>query len=357
MTGVWSGLTNVTRPHDYVDSARRPTGSSFRLAPAPLRASVETVCGEMTNLETRTLQWAAPSKRRQRRVGRVIRAMGPFLPWTSPPREPVFIIGAPRSGTTVLFDTLDRSASLASLGRESGVLWDMFHRIEDSDWVSHEVPPDSITDRERRVLYWALERVAGKRRYLDKLPRNCLRVPYLHRLFPDAWFIFICRDGRATVSSMLEGWRSGARFSATGLELPVNLSIAGYEGATWKFLMPQGWREFASGKTLAEVCAFQWMAANEAILAARSEIGTDRWLEVRYESLVESPVETSERLLKELGLPLDDQVRHYAAALDRHVSKAVSAPYAGKWMRDVAEIDPILPQIRPMMERLGYRHM
>ena len=308
----------------------------------------------MTNLATRALQWAAPSKRRQRRVGRIIRAIGPSLPWTTPPREPVLIIGAPRSGTTILFDTLDRSVSLASLGRESGVLWDMFHRIEDSDWVSHEVLPDSITDRERKVLYWAIERIAEGRRYLDKLPRNCLRVPYLHRLFPDAWFIFICRDGRATVSSMLEGWRSGTRFGARGLELPVTLSIEGYEGTRWKFLMPRGWREYAKGKTLAEVCAFQWVASNEAILAARNEIGTDQWLDVRYETLVESPVETSERLLRGLGLPSDDCVRHYAESLDRHVTKAVSAPSAGKWKRDIAEIDPILPQIRPMMERLGY---
>jgi hypothetical protein len=266
----------------------------------------------------------------------------------------VFIIGAPRSGTTILFETLDRSASLASLGRESAVLWDMFHRIEDSGWDSHEIAPESITDRERKVLYWAIERITSGLRYLDKLPRNCLRVPYLHRLFPDAWFIFISRDGRATVSSMLEGWRSGTRFGATGLELPVNLSIAGYAGTTWKFLMPNGWREYASGRTLAEVCAFQWVAANQAILAAKSTIGTERWVQVRYERLIESPVETVERVLRALGIQLDDAVRQHAEVLDRHVTKAVSAPLTGKWMRDAAEIDPILPKIRPMMERLGY---
>ena len=58
--------------------------------------------------------------------------------------------------------------------------------------------------------------------------------------------------------------------------------------------MPPGWRDYAKGKTLAECRAFQWVASNEAILAARNEIGTDQWLDVRYETLVESPVETSE---------------------------------------------------------------
>jgi Sulfotransferase family len=134
----------------------------------------------------------------------------------------------------------------------------------------------------------------------------------------------------------------------------VELSITGYEGKTWKFLMPRGWREYASGRTLAEVCAFQWVTANEAILAAKDQIGADRWVDVRYETLIESPTETVTRVLQQLGLPPDEQVRQHAATLDRRVTKAVSAPSARKWMRDVAEIQPILPQIRPMMERLGY---
>lgn len=308
----------------------------------------------MTNLTTRVLRWAAPRKRRQRRVGRIIRAVGPFLPHTSPPKEPVFILGAPRSGTTVLFETLDQSPSLTSLGRESGVLWDMFHRIEDSGWSSHEVRPDEITERERKVLNWTIDRVAADRRYLDKLPRNCLRVPYLQGLFPDAWFVFIHRDGRATLSSMLDGWRSGSRFGSRGLKLPVTLSIDGYDGSRWKFLMPPGWREYATGKTLAEVCAFQWVAANEAILDAREQIGTNRWLEVRYDTFVESPEDTIERLLRGLGLPIDDTVLSRAAELDRHVTKAVSAPRPDKWRKDGAEIEPILPRLWPTMERLGY---
>ena len=308
----------------------------------------------MANLTTRALRWAAPKKRRQRRVGWIVRAASPFLPSRDPPAKPVFILGAPRSGTTVLFETLDRSPGLGSLGRESGVLWDMFHRIEDTGWSSHAVRPEEIAAREPKVLYWAIDRIAGNRRYLDKLPRNCLRVLYLDRLFPDASFVFISRDGRATVSSMLDGWKSGSRFGARGLRLPVTLSIEGYEGTRWKFLMPPGWREYASGKTLAEVCAFQWVAANEAILAARDEIATHRWFEIRYEELVASPKGSVERLLTGLGLPADAAVLAHADELHRHVTKTVTAPRPDKWRKDALEIEPVLPLIRPTMERLGY---
>src|SRR2546422_118126 len=81
---------------------------------------------------------------------------------------------------------------------------------------------------------------AAGRRYLDKLPRNPLRVLYLQSLFPDASFVFLRRDGRAVVSSLMTGWRSGARFGR-GMVPPIPLAIEGYEGTTWKFLLPPGW--------------------------------------------------------------------------------------------------------------------
>ena len=56
--------------------------------------------------------------------------------------------------------------------------------------------------------------------------------------------------------------------------------------------VPHATRMAGQGQDLAEVRAFQWVASNEAILAARNEIGTDQWLDVRYETLVASPVET-----------------------------------------------------------------
>ncbi|MBK7216095.1 MAG: sulfotransferase [Candidatus Promineofilum sp.] len=44
-------------------------------------------------------------------------------------------------------------------------------------------------------------------RLLEKTPENCLRLPFLQALFPDARVLFLVRDGRANVHSLLEGWR------------------------------------------------------------------------------------------------------------------------------------------------------
>jgi hypothetical protein len=119
--------------------------------------------------------------------------------------------------------------------------------------------------------------------------------------------------------------------------------------------VPPGWEAYATGKTLAEVCAFQWVSANQAILDARDRIGTERWVEISYEDLVDSPRERSMGLLKRLGLPDDEEVLSYAGAVDHHVTKAVTPPGPDKWRTEnPVEIQEIVPLIEPMMARLGY---
>jgi Sulfotransferase family len=306
------------------------------------------------SLSGRLLRSAATSKRRRRLTSALLQAAGPFLPRKPVPSRPVFILGSPRSGTTLLFEVLNRSPGVASLEAESHLLWEMFHTLRDADWRSHEVPPSAIGPTERRVVYWAIDRVAGDRRYLDKAPRNCLRVPYLQALFPDALFVHLKRDGRAAVSSLITGWRApGAMFPGT--RMPVPLSIEGYRGDTWKFIVPRGWEAYATGHSLEEVCAFQWTSANQAILDAATGIDPERWVEVRYEEFVDAPREQTARLLEALRLPLDPKVLAYAGELDHHVTKAVTPPRADKWRREnPREIERVVPLIEPMMRRLGY---
>jgi len=63
----------------------------------------------------RLLRWAAKTRRRHRLAGAVLRDAAPMLPRAPDPVAPVFVIGAPRSGTTLVFELFDRSPSLASL--------------------------------------------------------------------------------------------------------------------------------------------------------------------------------------------------------------------------------------------------
>jgi hypothetical protein len=199
-----------------------------------------------------------------------------------------------------------------------------------------------------------IRQIAGERRYLDKTPRNSLQVPYLHALFPDAMFVFLARDGRAVVSSLINGWRdTSGMFPGRAVSRP--LRIRGYDGDRWKFVVPPGWEAYTDGRALEEVCAFQWRACTEAILAAKEAIPSSQWVETRYERLTAAPEEEAERLLRALDLPVDRAVLETAAGLDRQVSKATSPPRPDKWREEnPEEIERILPVIAPAMARLGY---
>jgi Sulfotransferase family len=305
-------------------------------------------------LSGRLLVEAATSMRRRRLAGVVLRTVGPVLPRVALPDRPVFILGSPRSGTTLLFEVLGASPNLASLGVESHLLWEMFHSLDASGFGSHELGPEDITSRERRVLHWAVDRISAGRRYLDKAPRNCLRVPYLAALFPGAFFVHLKRDGRAAVSSLITGWRSGAEMFA-GTKLPRPLRIEGYDGGTWKFLVPPGWETYTTGHSLEEVCAFQWISANESILAARDGIPDSRWMELSYERFTRNPAEEIKRLLQRLEVPPEQAVLERAASLQQLVTKAVTAPQPDKWRTEnPREIEHILPMIGPTMRKLGY---
>jgi Sulfotransferase family len=300
------------------------------------------------------VSWAA-SGRRRRIAAAAIRMAAPVLPAKPPPREPVFILGSPRSGTTLLFELLRRSPEVASLPAESHLLSEPFHPTARGFETTHELGSDDVARHEARAVRWMVDRVALGRRYLDKAPRNSLRVPYLIALHPGARFVMLRRDGRAVVSSLMTAWRSDdGRF--TGMEPPGSLDIAGYEGRNWKFVIPRGWEAYARGRTLAEVCAFQWRACMEAIMAARAaDPHAGRWVDVAYEDLVERPREEVARLLDRLGLRADPAVLEAAAALDRTVAKAVTPPEPDKWRRENPdEVAAVAGTLAPTMRRLGY---
>jgi hypothetical protein len=126
-------------------------------------------------------------------------------------------------------------------------------------------------------------------------------------------------------------------------------------GNSWSFALIPQWRQLRSAR-LEEICARQYIACNEAALAARGDVEPSRWIDVAYEDLVASPVETARRLCGDLGLAFDPAIEEHAAALDsRPSSTALSAPRPDKWKRQNRElIERIHPITAATERRLGY---
>jgi len=308
--------------------------------------------------------------------GRVLRSVIPHKPGNTPtstanvsaPRpapvsaaarfeRPVFIIAAPRSGSTLLFETLAESHAICTLGGESHAAIEGAQPalrpgapgVDSNRLERQQATPDAI--RQLHEEFAAQRRAAAgvqgvdpaKLRFLEKTPKNALRIPFLDAAFPDAQFIFLSREPRANLASIIEAWKAGRWVTYRGLDGRAD---------PWSLLLPPGWRAMRD-KSLPEIAAFQWESANRIALDDLEKLDRSRWTTVTYEDLVANPRAVIERLTKFIGIGFDEGLeRRLAAPLPP--SKQTNTPAAAdKWRKYQAEIEALLPGLQRTIDRLG----
>jgi Sulfotransferase family len=282
----------------------------------------------------------------------VAQPLSAVLPPFSAPEKPILLIGCPRSGTSVLLRALLAGGELKSVQSEGHILWDAYHHPRNRDWESDSLGSADVVEREREYIYAAVRLVVGNRRFVDKTPENCLRIPYLNTLFPDATFVFLHRRAADNVNSLMEAWRARPRFVRHRLPEPLQ-GIGPLDGNLWNFVLVPGWRDLRTAP-LEEICAQQYVACNEAALAAREKLSPDRWVECAYEDLVDSPVDLVGALYERLGLGLNRATqRRVTEVLERPGPTALTAPEPDKWRRqNEASVERILPLVEPVESEL-----
>ena len=265
--------------------------------------------------------------------------------------RPVFIVSPPRSGSTMLFETLARAPRVFTIGDESHQLIEGVPQLspESRGFESNRLlaadATSAMAETLRHRFYEALRDRDGRRpqpgepvRMLEKTPKNSLRVPFLTSVFPEARFIYLYRDPRQVLSSMIEAWTTG-RFR-TYPQLP------GWTGAPWSLLLVPGWRELI-GRPLHEIVAAQWNAATRLLLDDLEALPAERVTVTRYDALVAAPAAEIRRLCAATALDWDEP------SLALRLSKyTVSAPAADKWRRHAAEIEAVLPSLAEQIARV-----
>lgn len=255
--------------------------------------------------------------------------------------RPVFIVSLPRSGSTLLFETLENARGVCTIGDESHLLIEGIPALApaanghaSNRLTEADATPEVAAQLRQRFLDALRDRDGhrpgpGPVRMLEKTPKNALRIPFLKAVFPGARFIYLHRDPRQVMASMIEGWKSG-RF-VTYPDLP------GWEGLPWSFLLTPGWRAL-SGKPLADVVAGQWEAATHALLDDLQALPAADWTAVDHAELLAAPQATAERLSAWAHWEWD---RRLGDVLPVSRS-AITAPDPEKWRRHAADIEPRL---------------
>jgi uncharacterized protein (TIGR03032 family) len=266
--------------------------------------------------------------------------------------RPVFIVASPRSGTSLLFETLAQSPDVWTIGGESHGLIEGIEALHPAarTWESNrltaaDAKPETAQLLGERFLAEIRDR-EGRRppqgahglRLLEKTPKNALRVPFLAAAFPDALFVYLYRDPRETVSSMLDAWKSG-RF----VTYP---DLSGWRDLPWSLLLVPGWRELA-GKTLGEIVTRQWITATGILLDDLESLPADRWCVASYDRLVADPQAEIERLCDFAGLAWDRTLTA-PLPLSRHT---LTSPAPEKWRHNAPELQPVIAEVTPVAER------
>jgi len=266
--------------------------------------------------------------------------------------RPVFIVCSPRSGSSLFFETLAQSPSLWTVGGESHQIIEGIPELHPEERRFHsnrltaaDATPDIAAQLEQRFAANLRNRDgqppprgASGLRMLEKTPKNSLRVPFLASVFPDALFIYLYRDMRDTMSSMLDAWRSG-KF-VTYPQLPE------WDGPPWSLLLTPGWREL-SGKPLPEIVAAQWSTATRYLLDDLEQLAPDRWCISSYDALLENPQREMQRLSRFLGIEWD---RELSAPLPASRT-TLTPPDREKWKKNASDLEVAMPLVREVADR------
>lgn len=244
------------------------------------------------------------------------------------PPAPAFILGFPRSGTTLL-DTLLLNLPQLHVLEELPVL-DAVAGAEDRVAAMGAEEANALRARYFEALA-VLSPPAPGQGVVDKFPLHMARAPLIHRLFPDAKLVFVARHPCDAVLSC---------FMAN-------------------FQLNRAMRAFTDIVEAART----YDAAMQAWTKARELLPLDVH-EVRYERMVADLEAEMRPLLAFLGLEWDSSVldnraaarsRDYVATASyAQVGEPIYARAAGRWQRYRDELAEALPILAPWAERLGY---
>ena len=219
----------------------------------------------------------------------------------------MIVLGVRRSGTTLLRVMLDRNPALA-VPDESYFVPQLARRhrgtVEPASFVDDlrrlptlaewDLPADAVAARLRpgmttgeaiAAVFEAYAAERGKPRWGDKTPLYMQHLPLLERLFPEASFVHLIRDGRDAALSFLS--------------VPEGIMTEGW-----------GYPRDAAG------FACQWATEVRAARALGERVGPGRYLELRYEALVADPAGELRRTCSFAGLEYDEAMLGYVGRTD-----------------------------------------
>ena len=251
----------------------------------------------------------------------------------SPAKSHVFLVGFPRSGTTLLEQVLEEHPDVTTLAEKECLIDATRDWLADAERFARFCEADDDALEPYRAAYWRQVAEEGAdpagRVFVDKHPFNTFKLPLIARLFPDARVLFARRDPRDVVLSCFRH-----RFQMTD---PV-----------WQMLTLEGVAALYDA-------TMQMVEASEAAFGLFTH-------PVQLEALIADFDRETKAVCNFIGIEWDEGMRDFAAGVkDRGVftpsgpqlAQGLNAQGVGKWRDYEAEMAPVLDVLAPWTEKFG----
>lgn len=267
--------------------------------------------------------------------------------------KPIFIIGTGRCGSTIFYKMLSNHPDIGFISSlnvkfpKSLILWSMntwfgkiglrlgITRPSEAYSLFNSIFPgygrpvrtlrasdvsENIQENIRKLVIKILK-CQHKERFLYKYT-GWSRIGFFNKIFPDCLFIHMVRDGRAVTNSMLNvSWWNGWQ---------------GPQNWRWGDLPEKYKKEWEeSNKSFSVLAAIEWKMILDEIEESKKEIEPNRFLQIKYENLIEKPIEVFTYVTKYCGLS-------YGKKFKERISRYKLINTNNKWKKELPKSEQII---------------
>lgn len=276
----------------------------------------------------------------------------------------IVLIGAARSGTKIVRDVLSAATGVGRVPYDISYVW----RYGNESCPDDALHPTSLTPGVSRFITQHVDRYAGgdPATVIEKTVGNTLRVPFVHRVMPDAAFVHLIRHGVDVAESTRRQWIAppdapyllkkirhfplrlmptyGRKYAVSVAKRYLN-STQHFD--TWGPRYP-GIDDDVRNEDLLTVCARQWQSSVEHALDAFATLDVLQ-VDLRYERLMAQPAEELARVISTLGLDVGDKTLDKAARMLEPGRSGTGARALNE-----NELTGLQVELGSTLERLGY---
>ena len=248
-----------------------------------------------------------------------------------PAQRHVFLIGFPRSGTTLLEVVLDGHPEVISLEEHELLTQGVLRYLREPLDLTALLAADERELDPLRTAYWSGVAAAGvdpaSKVFIDKYPLNTLKLPLIARLFPGAQILFARRDPRDVVLSCFR-----RRFKMNA--------------AMYQMLSLQGTAQFYDA-----IMGFAQMT--------RPVLGLE-WREVRYERLMADFAGEMRAICDFVGVSWNENMgtfaqrvrsREHSTPSTAQLARGLDPSGLGHWRHYAKELAPVAAELAPWIDR------